>query len=189
MKLGIFIGVVIGFIMVAASAAVVFATLILPSTRGSQNVTPTIIIVQPTPLPSLTSPVPAAKPATSTAQTVTPVSGNSGVTFSAAITGISGTDLTSRAINAQLTNTGTADAHNVSARVDVISQGSQIRLNGQNYLTQSFGTLKTGSTVAIQETISVSITEGLKILQNGAVVILTISSDEKTQTVSYNYQP
>jgi archaellin len=188
MKLGIFIGVVIGFILVAASAAVVFATLKLPSTRESQNVIPTTI-AQSTPLPSLTSPVPAAKPATSAAHIVPPVAGNSEVNFSAAINGISGTDLTSRTINAQLTNTGTADAHNVSARVDVTSQSSQIRLNGQNYLTQSFGTIKTGSTVAIQQTVSVSITDGLKILQNGATVILTISSDEKTQAVSYNYQP
>jgi hypothetical protein len=188
MKLGIFIGIVIGFILVAAAAAVTFTTLRLPSTRESQNVIPTII-ARPTPLPSLTSPVPAAKPATSAAQTSPPVSDISGVNFSAAITGITGTDLNSRSINAQLTNTGTADAHNVSTRVDVTSQGYQIRLNGQNYLTQSFGTIKTGSTVAIQETISVSITDGLKIIQNGAAVILTISSDEKTQSVSYNYQP
>jgi hypothetical protein len=204
MKLGVVIGVLIGLVLVAAAAAVVFAKVVLPLTQETRIVTQTIsqsvpsASIAPAPLkspsPSIATALPAVKPGTSTAQPATtapsaPAASGGTVNFRPNIVSVTGSGLTSRTISAQLTNLGTGDAHNVSAKVEVTSQGSRIKLNGQDSLVQSLGTIKAGTTLNLQETVSVNITDGLKILQNGAAVILTVSSDELTQSATYNYQP
>ncbi len=110
------------------------------------------------------------------------------VEFEFNITGVSGEGL-SRTISAQLTNSGTDDAHNVWAKVEVFSQDSRIKLSGEDFLRVDFGTLKGGTAVTKEVNIKFGIMDGLKISQNGARFVLTVNSDENTQELYYDYQP
>ena len=51
------------------------------------------------------------------------------------------------------------------------------------------GTLSAGQNVVKQVTINFSLTDGLKITQQGVQFVLTIHSDERTETFTYDYQP
>ncbi len=133
----------------------------------------------PTAPPSPTPTVPLPSPTPATPGTVT---------FGFAITDISGSGL-SRTITAQITNTGTEDAHNVWAEVTVSSGGSRVKVNGQDYLRVDIGTLAAGQTVTREVTLSFSISDGLRIAQNGATFKLTIHSDEYTESFLYDYKP
>ena len=138
-----------------------------PSTSPTQ--TPT---VKPTTLPSpVTSPSPV-----------------NNVNFDFAITDISGTGL-SRTVTAQVTNTGSTDAHNAWAKVEVFSQGARIKLSNNDFLRVDIGIIKAGAAVTKQVTLQFSVLDGLKITQNGAQLVLTIYSDENTQTFNYDYKP
>jgi hypothetical protein len=183
MKLGIIIAVITGAVILAAGVG---ALLTLGFRSSSIPSTATISI----PVPSITTAFPAISvtPMISSSGTATSATTITDVSFGLEIISVTGADL-SRTITAQLTNTGTTDAHNVLARADVTSQGSTIKINGQDFISQGFGTLNAGATINIVYTLSVSVFDGLKIIRNGALVTLTVSSDEKTQTVSYNYQP
>ncbi|MFC1967957.1 hypothetical protein ACFLVX_01010 [Chloroflexota bacterium] len=128
----------------------------------------------PTPLPA---PAPGPPP---------PQSGD--VKFEFEITDISGSGL-SRAIAAQVTNTGSIDAHNVWGKVEVFSQGSRIKLGGKEFLRMDIGTIAVGQTITTEVTLVFSFTDGLKLAQNGANFVLTIYSDEYTETFSYDYSP
>lgn len=136
---------------------------------------------------------PTSTPTPSSGPTVTPhpspsspAGGN--VVFDFAITDITGTGL-SRTITAQLGNSGNGDAHNVWAELTVSSGGSVIKVNGQTSLRIDVGTLPAGQTVTEQVTLSFSITDGLKIAQNGATFNVTVHSAERNQTFSYDYKP
>jgi hypothetical protein len=177
MKLGIIIGVVIGIVLLAAVALFVLLH------------TTTQAVIQTPSTPSTAAAITTASPGPSVTQPATLNPGGT-VNFSANILSVTGSDLTSRTLNAQLANTGTGDAHHVSARVDITSQGSTIKLNdGQDFLTQSLGTLKAGDSVDLEQIITVGIIDGIKIFRNGAAITLTITSDERIQSVTYNYQP
>ena len=110
-----------------------------------------------------------------------------GVDFDLAITGISGSGL-SRTVAAQITNLGTADAHNVWGKAEAFSDGSRIKLSGKEYLRVDVGTLKAGESTVKETTLSFSITDGLKIAQKGVLLELTVFSDEGTETFSYDYK-
>jgi VCBS repeat-containing protein len=110
------------------------------------------------------------------------------VNFKVVVTGVSGTDL-SRTVTAQVTNTGSSDAHNAWAKIEVFSQSQRIQLSGQDYLSVNIGTVKAGATVTEQATLSFSLLDSLKIQQNGAQFLLTLYSDEWTQTLTYDYKP
>jgi hypothetical protein len=110
------------------------------------------------------------------------------VRFEIVIADISGSGL-SWTVTAQLTNTGDSDAHNVRAKVEVFSAKARIKLNGQDYLIEDVGTLEAAATVTKQVTLNFVAFDGLKISRNGARFVLTVDSDEHTETLSYEYQP
>ncbi|MFC1906705.1 hypothetical protein ACFLW8_01280 [Chloroflexota bacterium] len=140
----------------------------------------------PSPSPAPTSaPQPSPEPAPSPSQ---PTPTGSTVEFEFAVAGISGDGL-SRTISAQLTNTGTGDAHNVWAKVEVFSQDSRIKVSGEDFLRVDIGILKSETSVTKQVSMEFGIMDGLKIAQNGARFVLTMTSDENTQELYYDYQP
>ena len=139
--------------------------------------------MQPSPIPS---PLPSPNPASPT-PSISP-SQNGEVKFELAVIDISGSGL-SRTITAQVTNTGNTDAHNVWGKVQVFSQDSLIKLGGKEFLRVDVGTIATGDTLTTEPTLSFGLTDGLKISQNGVTVVLTIYSDELTETFSYEYSP
>lgn len=110
------------------------------------------------------------------------------VTFQFTISDISGGGL-SRTITSQLSNTGSSDAHNVWAKVEVFCQGSRVKISGQDYLKEDIGILKAGATVTREVTLSFSAFDGLKISRNEGRFVLTIYSAEHTETFLYDYQP
>ena len=108
--------------------------------------------------------------------------------FIIVITNVDGVGL-SRTVTAQITNTQSADAHNAWAKAEVFSQGQRIPISGRSYLRQILGIVKAGATVTAKATFDFSLSDGLIILQNGAQVLLSVYSDEWTQTLTYNYRP
>ena len=131
----------------------------------------------PIPSPSLPSPAPSLPPTQ-----------NVDVKFEFTVADISGAGL-SRTITAEVTNKGNTDAHNVWGKVQVFSQGSLIKLGGKEFLRIDIGTIAAGETVTTEVTLSFGFTDGLKISQNGATFVLSIYSDEFTDTFSYDYTP
>lgn len=148
-----------------------------PSGFPQPSITPTAS----TPLPTINLPILTATP---TPTSSTPATG---VNFNIAITSVSGSGL-SRTITAQVSNTGNADAHNVWIKVELFSGQQRISINGKDYLRVDVGTLAANTTVTKEAALSVSIFDGLRIMQNGGTFQLTIYSDERTQTLSYNYK-
>lgn len=139
--------------------------------------------------PSNPAPQPAPSPGPAPAPSPEPAPSPGGeVNFSFAITDITGSGL-SRTVTAQVANTGSADAHNVWAKVEASSGGSRVKLSGQDYLRVDIGTLKAGETITRQLALSFSIADGLKISQQGVHLALTIFSDENSGTFSYDYKP
>jgi hypothetical protein len=110
------------------------------------------------------------------------------VDFGLAISGVSGSGL-ARKVSARITNTGTSDAHNTSLKVEAYSQGSRVKLGGKEYILQNLGTLKAGESQPVEADISFNITEGPRILKDGADFVITISSNEKILSLNYNYKP
>ncbi len=192
MKIGIIIGIFLGMVLLGGAIVAVFFLGFRSESQTTSVSASTSIPVNTGSNPATrSSPTSASSPLSSAASSPSPKAStaSAAVNFVPSITSISGSSFNSRTITVQLANTGTADAHNVQAKVEVLSQGTIIQVNGQPYLTQSLGTIKAGASVTIQYTASVSLTDGLKILQNGATINLYISSDEKTQSTSYDYQP
>lgn len=139
---------------------------------------------------------PASQPAPSSSPAPIPIIPNptlppsqgGEVKFGFGVTDITGSGL-SRTVTAQVTNTGNADAHDVWAKVQAASGGSSVRLNGQDYLRVDIGTLKAGDIITKQVVLSFSITDGIKIAQQGVQLELTIFSDEYSEVFSYDYKP
>ncbi len=145
----------------------------------------------PSPSPSV-SPFPTTVLPTST-QPTTPVAPSPAapaaiVSFQLVVEHVSGTGL-SRTVTAQVSNTGSADAHNAWAKVEVFSQGQRVQVSGQDYLRVDIGTIMAGATANAQATLGFSLADGFRIQQNGAQVLLTIYSVERTQTLTYDYRP
>jgi len=131
----------------------------------------------------------ASKPSSPPAESVPPSTAQSTVNLGVNVTDFHVNGLSSGTVNAQITNTGTGDALNVWAKLEIICQGSIVKIGGQDYLRKDIGVIKTGQSVSPRVTINVSFTDGIKISQNGATLRLTIFSDEKTETLSYDYRP
>ena len=148
----------------------------VPNPPPAPSSTPSPSPTLPSPSPSPTLPVPVPSPTL-----------KAGI-WEFSIAGVSGSGLT-QTIAAQITNTGTTDANNTQAKIEVFSQQQRIKLSGQDYLTENLGTVKAKTTVTRQVTVSLSLTDGLKILQNGARFVLTITSDKGTDTLNYDYKP
>jgi hypothetical protein len=144
----------------------------------------------PSPIvPAVTSQAPSPqKPAASSPTTTNPVTDNKDVNFSLKIIDMNNSGFNYTA-TAEISNKGTTDAHNVRAEVEVFSQGSRIKVSGQNYLSIALGNISSGTKLTTQATLSFSVTDGPKILKNGATFKITIYSDEKTQTITLASQP
>jgi hypothetical protein len=193
--IGIVLGVVIGIVIITVAAVVLIFNLFGAANRTASTQTPlgtpvqnpaTSPAVSPAapPVPSVLSPSTAPVPSNSNATAASPA-----VDFNVNIGAVENTGLTSRKITGQITNTGTVDAHNVTAKVQVFCQGSLVKINNQDFITQPFGTIKAGDTVSQGISVSFSILDAGRLTQNGATVNLTITSDETTRTFSYNIQP
>ena len=196
--IGIVLGVLIGIIIVTATiVSLLFVGLFPVNQEASSNnaTSPSInfsSIVPPTPsptVPPVTSQAPSPqKPAASSPTTTNPVTNNKDVNFSLKIISMSNSGFNYTA-TAEISNTGTTDAHNVRAEVEVFSQGSRIKVNGQNSLSITLGNITSSATLTTQAKLSFSVTDGPKILKNGATFKITVYSDEKTQTITLASQP
>jgi hypothetical protein len=110
------------------------------------------------------------------------------VKFDFTLDDISGSGL-SRTITAKLTNLGPGDAHNVWGKMEGFSKETRVKLNGKENIRIDVGTLKGGAAITRQLTLSFSLSDGLKILQNGARFVFTVYSDEHTQAMPHDFKP
>ncbi len=148
-----------------------------------------------TPPPVTTSnPAPTTSPKPTQAATAKPVPPPTttplakAVIFEFNITDVTGSGL-SRTVTAQIKNSGQADAHKTWAKVEGFSGTTRIKLGGQDYLRIDLGTIGARQALDRQVTLSFSIMDGLKLSQSGATFKLTITSDERTDTLTYDYAP
>ncbi len=168
-------------------------------TGSGQGATPPSPLLVNSPVPTATTPA-AVRPTIPPTVTLPPVAPtiiptafptaipSPSVNFQITITNLTGTGL-SRTVNAQITNDGTADAHNVWVKSEVFSQQQKIQLSGQDSLRVDIGTVKAGATTTSQVNLSFNLLDGLRIQQNGARFVLTVNSDERVQTLNYDYTP
>ncbi len=101
---------------------------------------------------------------------------------------------TTGTVYASITNKGTSDAHNTQVKMELTCGGKLVKINYDNLDSQDnyqkiLGTVKAGETITDQATINVGLIDGLKIAANGALITLTITSDEKTDTLNYEIVP
>ncbi|MBN1190675.1 MAG: hypothetical protein JXA46_13055 [Dehalococcoidales bacterium] len=129
--------------------------------------------------PIQTPPVPQASP---------PFQTDTAVDFSLDITRVSGSDY-SRRVSSILTNTGDADAHDTTVKVEAYYQGSKIKLAGDEYVLHNLGTIGAGLAATITTDLKFSIPDGNKVMKNGADFVVTISSKEIVKTFDYSYKP
>lgn len=108
--------------------------------------------------------------------------------FDVKIAKVSGGGLT-RVVTAHVSNIGKKDAHNVWARVEVESAGYRVRVCGLDSLRIEAGTVKSGTTVSRDAVLQVGLFDGMRVSQNGARIMLTVNSDEATQTFCYDLNP
>jgi hypothetical protein len=191
--LGVVLGIITGFLTLAAIIVFLIYLYIIPafdqySSIGSATPTSTYSTSTTTVSPPTTTPIftPGPTKTTLPAQTGTPVPND--VNFVLNITGVTGENL-SRTVTADITNTGSIDALNTYAKIEVFSRGKRIKLNGQDYLSEDLGTLKAGAPATAQITLTFNPLDAPIILTSGARLYLTIYSDQKTQNFSYDYVP
>jgi hypothetical protein len=200
-NLAIILGVALGVIIISTALSVfVIVTFFLPADRSTSSDS-TVNTPSTVNAPSITTSLPrtiAASPSptyvnSTPAGTQTPVTSspaaNAEVSFNINITGIIEEGLTTRIVTAQLTNTGTADAHNTWVKIEAFSQGSRVKLNNQDFLQEKFDTIKAKQTITREVSISFNLFDAPKLMQNGVTLNLTINSDEKSQSLSYDYRP
>jgi hypothetical protein len=189
MKLGIVLGVIIGAVVLGVAMFAIVVLAILPVTRemstGRADYTQTPVFNPPTTntLPTL-SPFNPITP--SPGQTVNP---NTSINFRLNITNADYSNLTNALVTAELTNLGSSDAHNTQAFVEVTTQGTRIKVNGQDSLVIGLGTIKARQAITRDVRMSFNLFDGLKISQSGATLTLTIRSDESTQGLTYEFKP
>ncbi len=97
--------------------------------------------------------------------------------------------MTCREVPAKLKNTGDETAHNVDVEVRFYCDGDRIDVNGQEYVSLDLGTLEPGESETRTEEIDVGFGGGLCIQNNGARIVFTVTSDEKTMTLEETYNP
>ncbi len=102
---------------------------------------------------------------------------------------ISECGMTCREIPATLKNTGGDTAHNVEVTVRFYCDGDRIDINGEEYLSLDLGSLEPGESETRTKEIDVGFGGGLCIQNNGARIVFTVASDEKTMTLEETYNP
>jgi hypothetical protein len=192
MSLGVIVGILLGVLILAAGGILLvkYTTneISLASNQPSQPASSPLFNspASTTPLPSAGNNPTISKPVTTPSPATSATTDK--VNFNVQITNFAGNGLT-RTVSVDITNTGSQDAHNVVGKVEVLSGGKRITIasNGQTSTSQALGTIKAGQTVSTQENLTFSIFDAPALAQNGATVNLIITSDEKTQTITYKY--
>jgi hypothetical protein len=189
MKTGIILGVILGLGILAIAALAVVMLVVLPVSRQtsaepfSTTATPNIVIA------STSVPVAAA---TSGITPITPTDslppGNPGANFILNVSDFTVNDFSAN-ITALFTNQGSDDAHNVQAQVQATSEGSAVKINGNDVFVIALGTIKAQQTISAKTTLSFNLLDGLKVTNSGATFNLLLISNEKTQGFSYYYRP
>jgi hypothetical protein len=188
MKTGIILGVILGFGILAITALAVVMLVILPVSRQtsaesfSTTATPNIVIAS-------TSIAAAANPGITPViptNSLPPV--NPGVNFILNVSDFTVNDF-SADITALFTNQGPDDAHNVQAQVQATSEGSAVKINGNDVFVISLGTIRAQQTISAKTTLTFNLLDGLKVTGSGANINLLLISNEKTQGFSYDYRP
>lgn len=174
----------------------------VPSAISSVAPTPTSAVssvggLPPRPASSPERPTPAVPPSPQTltpvrAPTPTPVPAQAPgaprpIDFQLRIAKIEETGLTSRRLTTELTNTGDADAHNVSVKLEVFSRGQRIAVNGKDAETVSADVVPARQTLSRAMDISFSLADGFTIQRQGAEFVVTITSTEKTSVMRFTY--
>jgi len=185
-KLGLILGILIAALILIAAGVLIG--------KYGLSQTPTATTLAPAPQPTLTTSIPTA-PALTThtptpSQTLTGIPSNSDkVDFRLQITSVNETGALSRSITGEIGNAGNIDAHNVVCTVEIYSNGNQIKINGQDSISKTLGTIGAGKTVTTTLDLTFGLFDSPTLLKNGATVYLQIASDEKTQLLSYDYKP
>lgn len=188
-KLGLTVGIILAALILVAAGVMIG--------KYAFNQTPETTIQSPAPQsakPTLTTSIPTPPPLTTNtptpSQTLTGIPNNSDkVNFTLQITSVNETGALSRSITGEIGNAGNIDAHNVVCKVEIYSNGNPIEINGQDSISKTLGTIGAGKTVTTTLDLAFNIWDGPTLLKNGATVNLQISSDEKTQLLTYDYQP
>jgi hypothetical protein len=140
-----------------------------------------------TPTPEPTSVINDLSISTPTPSADQPAGNGDDVSFSFTVIEVAGGGL-SRTITAQLSNTGSNDAHDAWGKLEGYVRESKIKLSGKDYLHIDVGTLAAGAALTDKMNIKFSLSDGFKILQNGARFVLTVYSRERTQSIPYDYE-
>jgi hypothetical protein len=74
-------------------------------------------------------------------------------------------------------------------KIEVSTGGKNIGINGQDFIRKDLGTIKAQTSITDQINMTFSLIDGPALMNNGATVTMTIYSDEKTQTMTYDYKP
>lgn len=90
-----------------------------------------------------------------------------------------------RTVNASLTNTGTVNAHNVTATLQLWAGSSRIKVNGQDMLVEDLGDLVAGATVSRTINITVSFLDGIKLQSSGGTITVDVVSDEGSKQFQF----
>lgn len=96
---------------------------------------------------------------------------------------------TCREIPATLKNSGDKTAHNVNVNVRFYCDGDRMDVNGKEYVSLNLGNLEPGESETRTKEVDVGFGGGLCIQNNGARIIFTVISDEKTMKLEETYNP
>lgn len=98
--------------------------------------------------------------------------------FAVGIDGETSCGLTCRVVTATIENTGESTAHDVDTEFALYVQGGGLVYSGEEHV----GTLRPGETRTVTKRVTVSLSEGLALRQNGARGVLDVTSDERDQS-------
>jgi hypothetical protein len=188
--LGIILGVIAGFIVLTAVIVILALTFVMPAFTeySNQSTSAPVQDHETYTVPSTTTTSQIAPSSTQKPVSASTTTTINDVKFTLNILDVSGADL-SRTVTAQLLNTGSIDATNCWVKIEVFSSGSRIKINGEEYQRIDLGTLKAGEPFITQVQMSFSVFDAPKMIKNGVTINITLYSDHKTQTFSYDYQP
>lgn len=88
-----------------------------------------------------------------------------------------------REVTATVTITGDVDAHSVRVRLELLSNGKRVRVNGEEYLEEYLGTIPAHESVARSVRPEIGFMDGLCARSKGVKAILTLASDERVKRV------
>ncbi len=183
--MGVITGILLGILILIAGGTLLVKYAVnqvsLASNQTNQTASSQTVTKPTVTVPTNSTPVTPSTPAITS-------SSSDKVNFDVRITNFTGDGLT-RTITAEIANTSSQDAHNVNGKIEVYSGGKHITISGQSSISQALGAIKAGQKMTTQVDLTFGFFDGLTLAQNGATVNLVITSDEKTQTITFDYKP